>query len=211
MQKENAVVKKQVILNAIQDLQRLSLQLVNSMRGRSRIKYGMTALFNNGGFTLIELLVVVLIIAILAAVAVPQYQVAVAKSRYAKLKTLVKSIEDAEIVYYLANGKYVANFTKLDIDLPSGKLDTSSAGRYEYDWGLCDVGIDESSKFWFGCTNDKIKMRYQMYLPQRTRLCYTTVRRDDSVQAKICRQETNNTPTKGTSFWTWHYKTTSPL
>ena len=40
------VVKNKVILNLIQDLQRLPLQLVNRVRGRSRIKYGMTALIN---------------------------------------------------------------------------------------------------------------------------------------------------------------------
>ena len=38
---------KIVILNAIQDLQRLSLQLVNNMRGRSRIKYGMTHFYDD--------------------------------------------------------------------------------------------------------------------------------------------------------------------
>ncbi len=93
----------------------------------------------NRAFTLIELLVVVLIIGILVAIAVPQYQKAVLKANLHKGIPLVESIYQAQQAYILANGNYATSFSDLDLSLPLNNSCTHYS-HSEYDYYSCDFG-----------------------------------------------------------------------
>ena len=111
------------------------------------------------GFTLIELLVVVLIIGILAAIALPQYNKAVEKSRASEAMQLLKSLRDAQAVCLLEHGadssacawgeggtKGIGElFDNVSIDIsgtiePSNLLDGDGIKTNDFLYGLLSVG-----------------------------------------------------------------------
>ncbi len=168
----------------------------------------------NRAFTLIEVLVVVLIIGILAAIALPQYQRAVAKSHFSNLKLMVNSIEKAQEAYYLAHDDYSDNFNNLDITMPNGLQSdvmdhTQSINRIEYDWGYC-----QTTNYHVICSNTAIGMNLDHYYAQAKyspgkKVC-TVGRTTDlsDYRNEICKQETgaeSGSPSTNYNviFWTY--------
>ena len=79
---------------------------------------------NSKGFTLLEVLIVILIFGILAAVALPEYMKAIERARMAEIVTVLGNIAHAQQRKYMNLGRYIDNFSVLDITLDgaSGSL-----------------------------------------------------------------------------------------
>ena len=164
---------------------------------------------NKKAFTLIELLVVVLIIGILSAVALPQYEKAVVKSRYATLKFLTRAIADAEERYYLANNEYTNDFDDLDVQTPAftseTKWDNNERSYRYFDWGDCHL----TSKVVVTCENSAAQMRYQIRFLHSGNSQECVARNTDlsSVQNQICKAETGRSSPSdpSTNYTGWNY------
>ena len=153
----------------------------------------------NRAFTLIELLVVVLIIGILVAIALPQYERAIMKVKSAELFSIINKVYKAEKEYYLANGTYTAQLDELDTGYPF--VFDSVANNYKIKGLYCVAShIDEITAY-ISCqtTGTKYYHQYALFLKLKTRYCYA------NKKAKfLCQALAGN---EGTEYQTgsWRY------
>lgn len=147
-------------------------------------------MYQHRGFTLIELLVVVLIIGILSAVALPQYQLVVAKTRLATYLPLMRSLQKAQEQYYMANGIYATSIRDLDIE-----CQTYGSGAHE-DWcyldskGVARLHIDGNR--YFILLDERVKdVRLLFFYTQPVHAsCYAYY--DNNFAKRVCKSLTGD-------------------
>ena len=132
---------------------------------------------------------VVLVIGILAAVALPQYQVAVDKSRLMQAYTWNKAIKQAAESYFMEHGKYPNRLEQLDVAVPSCSF-WQEAETTDYNWYKCGA-----YKIKIGTNGDLSKMGtvltywdgavIEFYFHSNTKLC--TVYSKSERWTKVCK------------------------
>jgi len=155
-------------------------------------KSGLLGRLDVKAFTLIELLVVVLIIGILAAVALPQYQKAVEKAHMTEALSAVDAIAKAQEIYYLANGDWATDLNDLTIDLP---LEDTSYGaipaKQSTYWVFAARNFSENRSFIALAQSRRGGLVVMGITISKQRYCVTYTGTSNStspVQRKICEE-----------------------
>jgi prepilin-type N-terminal cleavage/methylation domain-containing protein len=85
------------------------------------------------GLSLMEVMITLVIVAIIAGLAYPQYQKMVSRSKQTEAKTILQAIYVAQDLYFIANQEYSADLDALDLTIPATAL-------YQYSIAIADGG-----------------------------------------------------------------------
>lgn len=145
------------------------------------------------GFTLIELLIVVLIVAILSAIALPQYQRTVNKAHFIQLMIAGDAMYKAQQAYFLANGEYADNKNALDINIQAPKN-----------------GYVFVTKNYIDVTSFSGNLSYVILLSSNIRVCRVikkeTQTQPSAVSVYVCKNLTGaDTPNKQPTYWEYRF------
>ncbi len=167
---------------------------------------------NKKAFTLLELLVVVLIIGILAAIALPQYKLAVAKSKYNTIKEMTESLAQSVERYYLATGTPPTNLEVLDIDIPGEYQGNAKLRKDLPSGGSCGFNAGTSNDQELICFKNifgtDIAYLSKIYYNQtkKVKYCYAFSTDTTDLVNKVCQTDTGKTtPHSCTTYCRYDY------
>lgn len=155
------------------------------------------------GFTLIELLVVVLIIGVLAAMALPQYRVAVGMSRASTMYAFMRGVDQAQQAFYMANNRYATTFDSLSVGIPPGFTKTDERTIYKERTRCYIMTGHGNQDISIKCDINPLMVTLEKYHSQNFYICWAAVNKETANQ--ICRnlsgrEEHNTVNDSGDAF-----------
>jgi prepilin-type N-terminal cleavage/methylation domain-containing protein len=104
---------------------------------------------SGNGFTLIELLIVVAIIAILAAIAIPNFLAAQTRSKVSYVQSCLATLAVATESYYIDNNAYPPSLTLIHLTTPVAYISSVPEDKFATNDIRCDIQSANPGKNYF--------------------------------------------------------------